>query len=57
MQQVNGVERAAIAAASAIPDMESCSDRFALPLELIAKLREPLPPAAYLRTRRSRGYR
>jgi hypothetical protein len=46
MQKVNGVERAAITAASAIPAMENCNDPVALPSELIVKLREPLPPEA-----------
>ena len=46
MQQVNGVERAAMTAASAIPAIENCNDPVALPPELIAKLREPLPPEA-----------
>ena len=46
MQQVNGVERAAMTGASAIPAIENCNDPIALPPELIAKLREPLPPEA-----------
>jgi hypothetical protein len=46
MQQVNGVERAAMTGASAIPAMENSNDPTALPPELITKLREPLPPEA-----------
>jgi hypothetical protein len=46
MQEVNGVGRAAITVASAIPAMENCNDPVVLPPELIAKLREPLPPEA-----------
>lgn len=46
MQQVNGVERIAIAAAGAIPATENCADPIALPPEVIAKLGEPLPPEA-----------
>jgi Rad52/22 family double-strand break repair protein len=46
MQQVNGVERAAATATSAVPAIENGNDPIALPPELIAKLREPLPPEA-----------
>src|SRR5262252_2680519 len=46
MQQVNGVERATGTAASAIPAMENSNDPIVLPPEVIAKLREPLPPEA-----------
>lgn len=43
MQQVNGVERAAATATSEVPAIENCEDPIALPPEVIAKLREPLP--------------
>jgi Rad52/22 family double-strand break repair protein len=46
MQQVNGVERATGAATSATPAMENGHDPILLPPEVIAKLREPLPPEA-----------
>jgi len=46
MQQLNGVERVGVAAGSAIPAMENCNEPIMLPPEVIAKLREPLPPEA-----------
>jgi hypothetical protein len=46
MQPVNGVERVAGTGSGAIPAMENPNDPITLPPELIAKLREPLPPEA-----------
>jgi hypothetical protein len=46
MQKANGVEQAAQAAATVPPPTDSNSDPITLPPELIARLREPLPPEA-----------
>ena len=46
MQPVNGVERVAGTGAGANPAMANPNDPITLPPELIAKLREPLPPEA-----------
>lgn len=46
MQQVNGVERAAAATGAAVPVTDNGDDPTTLPAEVIAKLREPLPPEA-----------
>lgn len=46
MQPVNGVERVAGASSGGIPAMERPNDPITLPAELIAELREPLPPEA-----------
>jgi hypothetical protein len=46
MQPVNGIEQAAQTATSLPPSTENSSDPLALPPEVIARLREPLPAEA-----------